>query len=33
MLEDIYQNLIKLETDLNQEYVIEDLLRLQTFID
>ena len=28
ILDDIYQNVVKLETDLTQEYVIEDLLNL-----
>jgi len=32
-LDDIYQNVVKLETDLTQEYVIEDLLNLQNFIN
>lgn len=33
ILDDIYQNVVKLETDLTQEYVIEDLLNLQNFIN
>lgn len=33
IVDDIYQSLVKLETDLNQEYIIEDLIRLQTIID
>jgi hypothetical protein len=33
VIEDIYQSIVKLETDLNQEYIIEDLIRLQNIID
>jgi len=33
ILDEIYENLIKLENDLNQDYVVEDFLHLQWFVD
>lgn len=32
-MDEIYENLIKLENDLNQDYVVEDFLHLQWFVD
>jgi len=33
IIEEIYASIVKIENDINQDYVIEDLLRLQAIIN
>ena len=33
ILDEIYENLVKLETDLNQDYVIEEFLNLDALVN